>query len=269
MTAMGTNSFVLGQDDVAVIDPGPVTPPHLDAIVAAVAGRPVRAILVTHSHLDHSPGAVPLAARLKAPVLAFGPSTAGRAPGMAAFDDLGGGEGVDAGFAPDAELGDGDRLSGAGWTLRAIHTPGHMANHLSFHWEEANAVFSGDTVMAWASTMISPPDGDIGQFMASLDRLAALEASVFHPGHGGPVTAPTARCHALRDHRLAREAAILAALSAPRTIPDLVAGIYADVSPALHGAAARNVLAHLLHLVAKGHAAADPFPGPDAIYARV
>lgn len=269
MTHTGTNSFVLGHDDVAVIDPGPASAPHLDAVIAAIAGRPVRAILVTHSHVDHSPGARPLQARLgDVPILAFGSSRAGRSETMRRLPHLGGGEGVDAAFAPDVTLTQGDTVTGDGWTLRAHHTPGHMANHLSFAWPEARAVFTGDTVMGWASTMISPPDGDLGQFMASLDLLEALDADVFHCGHGDPVTDPARRCRDLRAHRLARAAAIHAALPDAPTVPALVAHIYADTPPALHGAAARNVLAHLIHLVQTGRARAHPAIGPDATWAQ-
>ncbi|SDZ37990.1 Glyoxylase, beta-lactamase superfamily II [Jannaschia faecimaris] len=267
MTYGGTNSFVLGHDDVAVIDPGPAIPAHLDALQTAIAGRPVRAILVTHSHLDHSPGAEPLRSRLgNIPVLAFGASHTGRSATMTRLTHLGGGEGLDHSFAPDALLAQGDEVAGDGWTLRAHHTPGHMANHLSFEWSETRAVFTGDTIMGWASTMISPPDGDLGQFMASLDILEALDAATFHCGHGGPVGDPTARCRALRAHRLTREASIFAALPDAPTIPELVARIYADTPAALHGAAARNVLAHLIHLVETKRAVAFPDVGPDATY---
>ena len=266
MTEAGTNSYVVGTDDVAVIDPGPPIRVHLDAIEAAVSGRPVRAILVTHSHLDHSPGARPLADLLGARVLAFGPSGAGRSMAMAGLPGIGGGEGVDAGFAPDATLADGETVGGEGWTLRALHTPGHMGNHLSFEWIERRAVFTGDVVMGWASTMISPPDGDLGQFMASLDRLEALDARTFHPGHGAAVDAPAARCRALRDHRRGREAAILAALPEAPTIPALVARLYADTPPALHAAAARNVLAHLVELWRTDRVEATPSPAPDALW---
>lgn len=266
MTAEGTNSYVLGRNELAVIDPGPAIPAHLDAIAAAIGGRRVRAILVTHAHLDHSPGAAPLAARLGAPVMAFGPPAAGRSAVMQSLAGLGGGEGVDAGFAPDVALADGALIEGDGWTLRALHTPGHMASHLSFEWVEARAVFTGDTVMGWASTMISPPDGDLTQFMASLGRLEAMAADVFHPGHGAAVDAPADRCRALRAHRLAREAAILAALADAPTIPALVARVYADTPAALRGAASRNVLAHLVALWEAGHLRADPAPGPGATW---
>ncbi|MEM7724546.1 MAG: MBL fold metallo-hydrolase [Pseudomonadota bacterium] len=260
MTAEGTNSYVLGTSDLAVIDPGPDLPAHLDALVAAIGGRPVRAILVTHAHLDHSPAAHPLARRVGAPVLAFGslPAPPDDRP------DIGGGEGVDRAFRPDRTLAAGDTVTGTGWTLRALHTPGHMPDHLSFHWVETRATFTGDTVMGWASTMISPPDGDLDAFYASLDALERLDASRFYPGHGAPVDAPAARCRALRAHRDDRTRAILTALVAAPTIPELVHLIYADTPQTLHGAASRNVLAHLLHLAKAGRVGADPAPGPQA-----
>ena len=268
MTAEGTNSWILGRDALAVIDPGPALPDHLDALVAAIDGRPVRAILVTHAHLDHSPAAAPLAARTGAPVLAFGDARAGRALRMQGLAGLGGGEGVDAGFAPDRRLSDGDEVAGDGWTLRAHWTPGHMANHMAFEWRGAGTVFTGDTVMGWASTLISPPDGDLVQFMASLDRLEGLEADRFLPGHGAAVEAPGQRCRDLRAHREARSEAILGALNAPRRIEAVVAEVYADTPPALRAAAARNVLAHLVALEAAGRVTADPAPGPDALWRR-
>lgn len=269
MTQAGTNSFVLGTDEVAVIDPGPESPAHCAALLEAIAGRPLRAILVTHSHLDHSPGAAALARATGAPVMAFGPSDAGRTPIMAELADIGGGEGVDRAFVPDVTLTDGATVAGDGWTLRAHWTPGHMANHLSFEWVERGAVFTGDTVMGWASTMISPPDGDLSQFMASMDRLEALDAQVFHAGHGAPIASPAARCRDLRAHRLARTEAFLAALPDHPTIPALVAHVYADTPPALHGAAARNVLAHLLHLIEAGQVAAEPGAALGTRYTRL
>jgi glyoxylase-like metal-dependent hydrolase (beta-lactamase superfamily II) len=266
MTAQGTNTYVLGAFELAVIDPGPMEEAHLEAILRVVGNQPVRAILVTHSHLDHSPLARPLARRTGAPILAFGPSEAGRPTGPA--ERLGGGEGVDPEFRPDHRLRDGEAVSGPGWTLAALHTPGHMGNHMSFHWREMNAVFTGDTVMAWASTMISPPDGDLGQFLSSLTRLEALRAGRFLPGHGGAVTDPARRCRELRDHRNARSRAIMEALPNAPTIPALVAAIYADTPPTLHPAAARNVLAHLLHLHAIGRVTAMPVPGVEARWQR-
>ncbi|WGH78298.1 MBL fold metallo-hydrolase [Jannaschia ovalis] len=269
MTQAGTNSWILGQRDVAVIDPGPADPAHLAALLRAVDDRPLTAILVTHSHLDHSPAARPLAEATGAPVLAFGPSEAGRTPAMAALRGVAGGEGVDPDFRPDRALSDGEEIAGAGWSLRAHWTPGHMANHMAFEWIEAETVFTGDTVMGWASTLISPPDGDLGQFMESLDRLAGLGARRFLPGHGAAVDDPAARCRDLRRHREARSRALLAAMDRPVTIPALVARVYADTPPALHPAAARNVLAHLIELARSGHVAATPGLAPDATWRRL
>ena len=266
LTGPGTNSFLVGTSDLAVIDPGPDLPVHLDALHAAIAGRPVRAILVTHPHLDHSPAARPLSAATGAPVLAYGPPDAGRSAAMRRLSGLGGGEGVDTAFRPDHALADGETISGTGWTLVARHTPGHMGPHMAFVWPEARAAFTGDTVLGWTSTLISPPDGDLGQFLTSLDLLEDLDATTFHPGHGGAIADPAGRCRALRAHRLGREAATVAALPEAPRIPDLVARLYADVPAALHPAAARNVLAHLVHLAETGRAEAIPAPGPDAVW---
>ncbi|MCB2137247.1 MAG: MBL fold metallo-hydrolase, partial [Rhodobacteraceae bacterium] len=172
MTFRGTNTYILGEDAVAVIDPGPESEAHLAALLAAIgdAGR-ISHILVTHAHLDHSPLARRLARLSGAPVLAFGAAEDGRSARMAALaasGHAGGGEGVDTAFRPDCRLSDGDRIEGAGWVLEAIHTPGHFAGHLSFLW--GDRVFSGDHVMGWASSLVSPPDGDMGAYMRSLDR---------------------------------------------------------------------------------------------------
>ncbi|MEL6587856.1 MAG: MBL fold metallo-hydrolase [Pseudomonadota bacterium] len=269
MTGDGTNTYILGAKDVAIIDPGPADPDHVNAVLACVGDRRVHSILVTHSHRDHSAGAPVLADMTGAPVLAFGTSTAGRSETMAQLAPLvGGGEGVDAAFRPDATLADGDQVAGEGWTLRAHHTPGHMGNHMSFHWLEGDAVFTGDTVMGWSTTLISPPDGDVGQFFASLDALEALGAGRFLPGHGDAVPDPQTRCRALRAHRLAREAAILDLLDRPRAVNFLVDTLYADVPRRLHPAAARNVFAHLIHLAQTGRATGIPSLRPDALFTR-
>ncbi|GIT91746.1 MBL fold hydrolase [Jannaschia pagri] len=267
MTGPGTNTFILGDRDLAVIDPGPALPAHLDAIQNVIAGRQVRGIFVTHAHLDHSAGARPLAEITGAPVLAFGPAVAGRSEIMARLaPQVKGGEGIDAEFAPDQMLSHGDQVQGDGWCLRAVHTPGHMSNHLSFQWPDARLVFTGDTVMGWASTLISPPDGDLGQFLTSLDRLADLGAERFWPGHGDMITDPSGRCAELRAHRLMREADILGALRHPRRVSDLVHEIYTDTPRALHAAAGRNVLAHLIHLWETGRVAAAPEVSPGALW---
>ena len=181
MTFTGTNAYILGRGAVAVVDPGPDIPEHRAAILGALApGERVATILVTHSHVDHSPGARPLAAETGAELLAFGPHGAGISPRMAALAasgaDLGGGEGGDRDFAPDRMLADEETVEGDGWAVRALHTPGHLSNHLCFAVERLDcgapgAVFSGDHVMAWATTMVSPPDGDMAAFLASLRRM--------------------------------------------------------------------------------------------------
>lgn len=251
MTLNGTNSYILGEGRVAVIDPGPADPGHLAALLAGLApGETVSHILVTHAHLDHSPLARPLAEATGAPVLAFGDASAGRSALMerlAAEGGIEGGEGVDAGFTPDIALADGAEIAGDGFRLTAIHTPGHFGNHLSFRW--GDAVFCGDHVMGWASSLVSPPDGDMGAYMASLARLAGLGARRLYSGHGDPVDDAAGRIAELAAHRRAREAAIRAALcEGPAGAADLARRIYTDTPPALLRAASRNVLAHLLDL---------------------
>ncbi|MBY6006281.1 MBL fold metallo-hydrolase [Salipiger bermudensis] len=259
MTYRGTNTYLVGTRGLAVIDPGPGLAPHLEAILAAVApGQAITHILVTHAHLDHSPLARPLSEATGAPVLAFGDAASGRSAAMQALSEsgmVGGGEGVDAEFAPDLRLADGDAVEGDGWRLEALHTPGHFGNHLSYAWDDL--LFSGDLVMGWASSLVSPPDGDLTAFMSSLARLSERRWSVFHPGHGAPVEAPGRRLAQLRDHRLMREAQILAALaSGASDAAGLAARIYTDTPAALLPAATRNVLAHLLDLQGSGRARA-------------
>lgn len=257
MTYWGTNSFILGHDSVAVIDPGPADDRHLAALMDAIAGRKVSHILVTHSHLDHSPLASPLAKATGAPVLGFGDSTAGRSQIMtdlARTGVVGGGEGVDVAFSPDVMVADGDDISGDGWTLRAIHTPGHFGNHLCFQWDDA--AFCGDLVMGWATSLVSPPDGDLTDFMASCATLAATGITRAYSGHGAPIDDAQARIVELITHRRAREAAIRQELAkGPATATDLTEAIYTDVAPALLPMAQRNVLAHLIDLVTRDIAA--------------
>ena len=257
MTYRGTNTYLLGTRDVAVIDPGPLSEPHLEAILAALpdAAR-VSHILVTHTHLDHSPLARPLAEHTGAPVLAFGDAISGRSAAMsrlAAAGEIGGGEGIDADFRPDITLRDGQVIEGDGWNLEVLHTPGHIGNHLCFAW--GDVCFTADHVMGWASSLVSPPDGDLTDFMASCTKLAARHWAIFHPGHGAPIEAPRDRLDWLMAHRRTREAAILQQLGdAPATAQELAQAIYTDTPPALLGAAARNVLAHLVDLYGKSKA---------------
>ena len=269
MTFTGTRSYLLGEGEVAVIDPGPADPAHVAALTAALAGEKVAAVLVTHAHRDHCAGARAFAKLVGAPVLAHGDPVGARSPAMralAASGGLGGGEGIDAGFAPDERIGEGAVVSGPGWTLTALHAPGHTADHLCFAWSQAAALFTGDLAMGWASTLISPPDGDLAAFRASLSRLAAREEAVYYPGHGAPVTTPHHLVAHLLAHRTTRDREILAELAkGAATGAELVAAVYAEVDPALHPAAGRNVLAHLIDLAGRGVVASD---GPLAAGAR-
>lgn len=255
MTFTGTQTYLVGGPSVAVIDPGPEDEGHVAAILAAAPG-PIETILVTHAHRDHS-GAVPaLKAATGAEVLAFGPAAAGRSALMetlAAKGGLGGGEGVDASFAPDRRLVDGDRVSRGEWSVLALHTPGHLSSHMSFVLEGAGLVFTGDTVMGWSSTLISPPDGSVSDFMASMDTLIARPERRFLPGHGEPVEDGPAEAARQAAHRRAREAQVLEGLEAgPSGAADLTRRIYHDVPSTLHPAAMRNVLAHLIDLAERG-----------------
>ncbi|WP_022703136.1 MBL fold metallo-hydrolase [Pseudorhodobacter ferrugineus] len=273
MTLHGTNSYLIGTGDVALIDPGPNLSAHGDALLAALdKGERISHILVTHSHIDHSPLAAPMAQALGVQVYAYGPTSAGRSPQMQALADTGliaGGEGIDADFTPDVWLADGETLAHGDWSLTAIHTPGHLSNHLCFALQEAggDVLLSGDHVMGWASSLVSPPDGDMGAYMASTRKLAASDWSIIHSGHGAPITDPATRLAFLIQHREAREAAILRELAhGPTTIAALTTTLYTDTPPALHPAAARNVLAHLLDLAAQNRVTAHPGLGPAATY---
>ena len=271
MTFRGTNSYLLGTRGLAVIDPGPDSAAHLQALLEAVGpDQHVSHILVTHAHLDHAPLARPLAKATGAPVLAFGAARAGRSAVMqrlAASGMAGGGEGIDAGFAPDRAVRDGDRITGDGWTLEVLHTPGHIGNHISLAW--GDALFCGDHVMGWASSLVSPPDGDLTDFMSSCARLRARDWLVFHPGHGAPIADPAARLDWLVAHRRGREAAILDALATgPTDAASLAARIYTDTPAVLLPAATRNVLAHLIDLLGKNRVTCHGPIAQDAIFER-
>jgi len=261
MTYWGTNTWLIGSDRLAVIDPGPQDESHLRAILDGINGRPVDYILVTHAHVDHSPLAVDLARTVDAPILAYGAATAGQLPHMrdlAASGLAGGGEGVDDCFTPDQILQDGGMVMVDGRRLHALHTPGHMSNHLCFAYETPgadDALFSGDHVMGWASSLVSPPDGDLTAFMASCEKLAARQDRIYYPGHGAPITDPAARLSWLINHRRSRESQIVAILrTAPQNAATLAKMIYTEVNPALLPAAERNVLAHLIDLSQRNQA---------------
>jgi hydroxyacylglutathione hydrolase len=250
MTGDGTNTYILGDSKLCIIDPGPDDGGHLDKLLCAIGQRHVTCILVTHSHKDHSLLAPALSLETGAPVLAYGDSAAGRSEEICALADrglAGGGEGVDRNFKPDRCLHDGATIDFGDGQIVAHWTPGHMANHICYQWNDM--VFTGDHVMGWAPSLVSPPDGDMGAYMRSLQKLAVLDADIFHSGHGAPITDPATRIAELLDHRRKRESAVLAALQdGPATIDDLTTKVYTDLGPTLQKAAARNLFAHLIDL---------------------
>jgi glyoxylase-like metal-dependent hydrolase (beta-lactamase superfamily II) len=269
LTGPGTNTYLVGSGgSVAVIDPGPAIDSHLAAILDATAAQKISHIFVTHPHRDHSALARPLAQATGALVLAYGSPGSGRSPlmqGLAELGDIGGGEGSDTGFAPDQLLTHGQRIHGEGWSLEVLHTPGHMSEHLCL--AQGDVLFSGDHVMAWSTSLVSPPDGDMGAYMASLALLAARRWHQFLPGHGAPVLDPATRLAELARHRLAREAAILTALQqGPATLDKITRTVYAETPAHLHPAAARNAFAHLVDLTDKGRILADPALTPKASF---
>lgn len=265
LTFHGTNSYVVGKNTLAVIDPGPEIDSHYDALRAAIAGRPVSHIAVSHTHRDHSPLARRLAAETGAMVVAEGPHRPARPLNVGEVNPLK--EASDLEFEPDRALADGDRVEGDGWTLTAVHTPGHTANHTAYAFEQENLLFSADHVMAWATSIVAPPDGAMSDFMASLAKLMQRDDSLYLPGHGGPVHQPRQFLRGLRTHRRMRERAILERLrKGDRTIPEMVGNIYRDTDPRLHSAAGLSVLAHLEDLVARGDAVTEGAASISGIY---
>lgn len=268
LTGSGTNSWIVGSTDLAVIDPGPDDSAHLAALLKAVGpGQRIGYIIVTHAHRDHSALAPKLSAATGAPVIAFGTATAGRTAVMEALAETlpASGEGLDIGFSPDQTFGDGDVLSGTDWAMSVLHTPGHLGGHVCL--ALGDLLFSGDHVMGWSTSLVAPPDGDMGAYLASLHRLSAGKWRQFLPGHGETVDQPSERIEELIAHRRAREAQILGALSdGPSRIPALTARIYQEVSPRLLPAAERNVFAHLIDLSGRRRVTASPALHPDAEY---
>lgn len=250
-TYSGTQTYIVGEGTVAVIDPGPDDPDHVAALLRAVEGETVSAILCTHTHRDHSPAAIAFKAATGAEIVGCAPL---------ALDDSGprADAAFDRGYAPDRVLVDGEAVSGPGWTLQAVATPGHTSNHLCFALPESGALFTGDHVMGWSTTVISPPDGDMADYMASLDKLSRREDRIYYPAHGDPVDRPQRLVRGLAGHRRQREGQILRLLGeGPQTIPGFVARMYAGLDPRLNGAAGRSVLAHLIDLKQRGVVAAE------------
>ncbi|WP_427928917.1 MBL fold metallo-hydrolase [Agrobacterium cavarae] len=264
-TFHGTNSYIVGDHSVAVIDPGPEDEVHFQALMRALEGREVTHIFVSHTHRDHSPLAKRLKAATGAVTVAEGPHRAARPLHAGERNPFA--ESADSDFVPDLALGDNESVTGDGWALTALHTPGHTANHAAFALDRDGIVFSADHVMAWATTIVAPPDGAMSDYMASLDRLLERDDRLFLPGHGGPVNDPAAFMRGLRTHRRMREKAVLTRIKAgDRTIAEMVKVIYRSTDPRLHGAAALSVLAHIEDLIEKGLVETDGPPSLTGIY---
>ena len=255
-TYRGTGTYIVGEGEVAVIDPGPVLDSHRDAVASAIAGERVTAICVTHCHSDHSPLAAWLREETGAPTIAFGPHPPPPpASDEDSDDDVPVEEALDLAFDPEIRVADGDvAAQGPGWTLRAVHTPGHTSNHTCFALEEEAVLFPGDHVMGWSTTVVSPPDGDMAAYVESLRKVAGRSGDrTYWPTHGPAITHPQRYVEALVAHRLEREEQVLGAVRDGITeIPTMVAVLYADVREELHKAAARSVRAHLEKLELDG-----------------
>jgi len=264
-TFRGTVSYILGRGQVAIIDPGPIDEAHIAALLDAVRGETVSHVFVTHTHRDHSPAVPRIKAATGALVLAEGPHRPartlriGEAPRLDASNDTE--------FRPDRVLADGEVVHGPGFTVEAVATPGHTANHMAFAFKEANILFSGDHVMAWSTPVVAPPDGAMSDYMASLEKLARRPESIYLPGHGGAVHDAPRFVRAYIVHRRAREASILRRLGkGAADIPAIVRAVYIGLDPRLIRAAGLSVLAHIEDLVTRGLVVTDGEPAIDSVY---
>ena len=268
-TFTGTGTYIVGRDmpgaNVAVIDPGPDDETHLHALLRAVKGRTISHILVTHTHRDHAP-----LARVLADAVGGAPILAARPPARTIHASAALDEDDDGNFAPDVILTGGEMIEGDGWTIEAMATPGHASNHMAYVLRDENALFSGDHVMGWSTTVVAPPDGDMTAYMDSLERVLARGFSTIWPTHGPAITQVAPFLKAYRDHRLEREAQICARLAAgDQTIAEMIPALYAAVDQRLWPAASLSVLSHLIKLVKDGRARATPEPTMSALYALV
>lgn len=244
-TFRGTGTYILGEGNVAVIDPGPDQPEHVKAIVEGLKNETVSHILITHTHNDHSPAAKALKEITGAPTYGFGPHGSGK-PALKLTTQAGG----DMDFRPDEKTQDGSVIYGDDWSVTCLHTPGHTSNHICFSWDEEKALFPGDQVMGWSTSIVSPPDGDMGDYMRSLDKLIVRDDKIYYPAHGPEISEPQKLVSAFRDHRREREENILECLKlGNNTIDQMVKTVYQDVSESLHAAAARSLFATVIYLV--------------------
>ena len=264
-TFKGTVSYIVGRGKVAIVDPGPDDAAHIGALLDAVRNETVTHIFVTHTHRDHSPAVPAIKAATGATVYAEGPHRAARPLHIGEHNPLD--ASADRDFRPDVALKDGEVVDGDGWSIEAVTTPGHTANHMSFALKEKNALLAGDHIMAWATSIVAPPDGAMSDYMASLAKLARARRSIYFPGHGPAITDASRFVNYYILHRKAREASILHRLSKGATdIPTIVRAIYIGIDPRLTGAAGLSVLAHLEDLVARGLVETDGEPSVDGVY---
>ncbi len=264
-TFKGTMSYIIGRGKVAILDPGPDDDAHVKALLDAVRGETVTHIFVTHTHRDHSPAVPKVKAATGATVYAQGPHRLARPLHIGETRRLDASADMD--FRPDVALADGETISGDGWTLEAVTTPGHTANHMAFAFKEADLLFAGDHVMGWSTTIVAPPDGAMSDYMASLHKLALRSEPLYLSGHGMPVRQAQRYVQYLIRHRQGREASILHRLyKGAADIPTIVKAVYIGLDPRLSGAAALSVLAHLEDLVARGAVATDGPPSIEGTY---
>lgn len=259
-TFHGTGTYIIGRGKVAIVDAGPLDERHVEAVLRAVEGETVTHQLITHTHIDHSPAARLVKDATGAQTWGYGPHGGDRGGPKVE-------EGGDHDFAPDHVIRHGDIVEGDGWSVEAVHTPGHTSNHICFGLREEKALFTGDHVMGWSTTVVSPPDGNMTDYFNSLDKLLERDDQRYYPTHGAPIENVHDFVRAYRAHRQLRESQILDLLKGgPRTIPEMVATMYADVPKNLHPAAARSVLAHLIHMVHDGRVAVDGTADAQATY---
>ena len=259
-TFKGTGTYIIGHKNVAVIDPGPDMADHIEAIISSLKGEKISHILVTHNHTDHSPGARPLAERCGAKIYGF--DVSGQQYSMSKSA-----EGLDKKFKPDILIKDGDILKGKNWTLEAIHTPGHLSNHLCFALLEEKALFSGDHVMGWSTTIISPPDGNMTEYLISLEKLLMRDDNIYYPTHGWPIDDPKKFVKQVYAHRLRRDNEICRFLEqGDKSMDQIVRMIYPAIDKSLYLAASRTIFAHLIRLVELGKGSSDSPPTENSIY---
>lgn len=267
-TYRGTNTYILGEDKVAVIDPGPAIDSHFDLLLETLKGRTVSHIVVTHTHMDHSPLAAPLKEKTGAPIFAEGPHRNSRDLHLGEINSLD--AAADKDFKADVIVKNGDMIEGKDWALETILTPGHTQNHACFAIKNTDMLFSGDHVMSWATSIVAPPDGSMANYMNSLSVMMKRKETIYFPGHGGRLEKAPEFVRALRAHRKMRETAVLSRIRAgDKTIPDIVKVIYKETDPRLHGAAGLSVFAHIEDLVIQGRVMCDGPPALNSEYTPI